>query len=304
MTISFDLKDLKSDLLNLLYEKGIPEFNITVKEYKNNKKGFLGAYSSMSQFRSKPLIRLDVQVHTETLHEMGEYTDYNLKKHVMETLAHEYGHVVEEFIKFDANQNKDKTVLNKLNSVFEDMEDFAEIFGKWVNNNDRMDSFELQVMQEIVEHYVNNVFLPESIAWVRQDKWKRELDYFLDSNEKSLTKYATAEGSFNKCTQVSEAIAQRMCKITDMDIKVVRFEGYKGDTSNIFPKWKRIPAINMVHYAILLDNQYVVDLTAKQFDSNADARQITHIDDINKTWNEMTVHQDYTIKKQNTKLKM
>lgn len=294
--ISFDLKDLKNELIGLLHEHGIPEFKITLKEYKNNPKGNLGCYRSMSQFRSNPIICLDIEAHKNTLIEIGEYDEYRLKNAVMDTLGHEYGHVIEEWIRWNAETSGNKDMLNKL-KAFENMEDFAEEFGRWINGTGYMSTYQLDAVMEIVDFYVKKLFEEESINWVRQPKWKRTLDYYLDTNEKSYASYASVEGSFNRCKQVSEAMAPRLANICDVDVKILRASGYKSSLENAHPKWKKIPHEHVVHYVVLLDNNFVVDLTSKQFNPDNPARLLLEKKDFDNLWQEVEVYQDYTQKK-------
>jgi hypothetical protein len=291
-----DFKVLKQDLLQLLHDHEIPEFNLSIKKFKSNKDECLACYRALSQFRDKPIMTLDVEQHKKSLEEEGIYNIVSLKNHVMDTLGHEYGHIMEEYVRVAAFETKDKTLVTKILDAFEDYEDFAEGVGKWMNKQFYNTDKQVEVIKEVVKFYVDNVFLPESIEWVRQEKWKRELDYFLDSNEKSLSGYGTVEGSFNKCKQASEAIASRLAKIPKLDVKVIRMEGYNGDLTQAHNKWKKLENEHIVHYAVLLDHNNVIDLTAKQFNPEMPERLILSLEEVKKSWNNVEIYQDYTVK--------
>ena len=86
--------------------------------------------------------------------------------------------MIEEFIRVDANRQQDKTYLNKLKAHFNDMEDFAEIFGNWLNGSIYVSEDQERTIKELVDYYVESNYPIEIIAWVQQDKWKREFDFF------------------------------------------------------------------------------------------------------------------------------
>lgn len=283
------LKNLKSELLKILHENGIPEFKITLKEYKNNPKKFLGCYRSLSQFRSNPIICIDINQHKETLKEMGEYNEYSFKSAIMDTLCHEYVHVIEEWIRFEAIEKNGKNILEKLNK-FEDMEDFAETIGKWMNGTNYLFNEQLKDVKEIMNFFIENVFEEDSINWVKQPKWKRLLDFHLDTNENHYSKLNSMEGSFNKCKRVSEHLANKLYLLdNDLNIKIIRLSGYNKSLNNAHKKWKNIDPFYMIHYAVLLEDNFVIDLTSKQFDNNNSLRAVKNLEDYKKDWLEMDI---------------
>ena len=158
-----NLKDIRPDFIVELHNIGIPEVDVTLKEYKKNPKQYLGCYRSMSQFGSRPIICIDTEIHTKILKEQDRFSELELKNAVMETLLHEYGHVIEEYIRFDARTNPNKTIINKLNT-FEDMEDFAESFARWVTGRESYFEDEVKLFKELIDFYVNKVFSPESVT--------------------------------------------------------------------------------------------------------------------------------------------
>ena len=256
-----EIKDCKKILMDELHEVGIPEFEIIIKDYKNHPKGYLGCYRSLSQFKSKSIISIDLEAHENILKEMENYSEVNLMRAVKETLLHH--------------------------------KDFAETFSRWKKGREILPIKKEEDLIEIVNHFVVKVFENESIAWVKQEKWKRELDYFLDKNEKSFSKYSTQDGAFNKCLQVSEAIAGRIKDCVD-NVKILRLTNYNGDLSKAYSGWKKIENFFVVHYVLLFDNIHVVDLAAKQSEERNPAGMISSMQVLEKDRWDITVHCDYS----------
>lgn len=291
-----ELKDIKPLFVTKLHDVGIPEFNITLKAFKSNPDGVLGCYRALSQFRKNPIVTVDIARHEEILKEEeldGGYmfTEESLKLNVMETLLHEYGHIIEEFIHVDARTEKNTKFLEMLEK-FEDMEDFAETFARWKNSRESISKEKESIFNQIINHFVETVFEPEAVAWVRQEKWKRELDYFLDTNEKAFLKYQTQEGAFDSCKRASHALAERM-QGKGFPIKVLRAEGYNGGLKDAHPKWKKMGASFIVHYVVEFNNEWVLDITSKQFNPNNPVRLILKKSEFIEQWNEVTVDKDY-----------
>lgn len=289
-----NIKELKNNLLEILHDNGIPELDITLKEYRNNPNESLGCYKSMSQFRARPIICVDIELHKKTLIELNDFDDIKYQESVMDTLAHEYGHVIEEFIRINKSKDNGQEAFKRLTGNFDDMEDFAELFGQWLNGKKSFLSLSQEkTIHELIEYYNQETFTPESLVWVKQEKWKRKLDGFLLKYEKSLEKYQTLEGSFNKCRQVSEAIGQRLSEL--MNVKILHLEDFKGDISNAHPKWQKLRKENMVHYVILIENEWILDLTSKQF--NPENPSVLIIDKKDLAWSQVDVFIDYNDKK-------
>lgn len=291
-----ELKSIKPEFLTKLHDAGIPEFGITLKSFKSNPNGVLGCYRSLSQFRKGPIITVDVDRHEEILREEESeeslmFTQDALKLNVMETLLHEYGHVIEEFIHVDANETKNYKYLNMLEK-FEDMEDFAETFARWRNGREFLTTEQKHVFNEVIKYFVDQVFEPEPIAWVRQEKWKRELDYFLDHNEKSFQKYETQEGSFDKCKRASYAIAERM-QGKGFPVKVLRSCEYNESLKDAHPKWKKMGREFIVHYVVEFNNEWILDVTSKQFNPENPVRLLMKKEDFQKSWSDVSIDKDF-----------
>ncbi len=282
-----ELKQIKEELISELQNIGIPEFKLTLKKYKKNPKGYLGCYRGLSQFRGNPIICIDIEKHEEELQKDYELTPKNLKENVMETLFHEYGHVVEEFIRKDSHGEGNKQILEKLYE-FRDMEDFAESFSRWISGRDPYSEEEENRFKDIVTYYVEKVFEPEAIAWVRQEKWKRELDFFLDHNEKSFDKFKTMIGAFDNCKIACEKVIKKMNHL-GLDMKILKLNGYSGDINKAHPKWQNCDKNNITHYVLEFNNEWIVDLTAKQFSESSPARLIAKKEEYIKSWSEFSI---------------
>ena len=290
-----DLKKLKKELISLLHENGIPEFELTLKDFKNNTKGYLGAYKGHSQFTSRIIVRLDIQNHITTLQNLNNFSPTTLKESIMDTLVHEYGHAIEEYVQMDEKRMKASSASLLLKNNFDDMEDFAEGFARLLNRPWMLNENQIDNYKTIVNYYVQKAFTPESINWVKQKKWKRTLDLFLDKNEKSYAHLDSLEGSFSCCRQVSESIGQRLANMGE-DVKILRLDGYKESFSNAHPKWQKVGNEFAVHYIVMMDNKWTVDLTAKQFDPNKPKVLILSKDELGKSWSQMEVFHDYSKK--------
>lgn len=79
---------------------------------------------------------------------------------------------------------------------------------------------------------------------------------------------ATSDGSFDRCTSASKALIEHLdgCSINALP---VRFSGIVGEYPEAHGRWKRIRPEFWTHYAILAEG-IVVDLTACQFDPDAE----------------------------------
>jgi hypothetical protein len=285
-----ELKQIKEELISELQNIGIPEFKLTLKNYRKNPKGYLGCYRSLSQFRGNPIICIDIEKHAEEISKDYMLTPERLKENVMETLFHEYGHVIEEFIRKDCYGEGNRQVLEKLYE-FRDMEDFAESFSRWISGRDTYSEEEETRFKDIVNYYVEKVFEPEAIDWVRQEKWKRELDFFLDHNEKSFDKFKTMIGAFDNCKIACEKVVKKMNHL-GLDIKILKLIGYSGDINQTHPKWQNIGKDNVIHYVLEFNNEWIVDLTAKQFSEKNPTRLIVKKEDYIKNWSEYSIKED------------
>lgn len=199
----------------------------------------------------------------------------------METLFHEYGHIIEEFIRYD-NSEGNKKILEKLYE-FRDMEDFAESFASWISKREIFFKEENNRFKDIINYYVEKVFTDESINWVRQEKWKRELDYCLDTNEKLFKKFETMIGALNNSKLACESLVKKMNSL-GLDIKILKLNGYLGDISLAHPNLVSCKKENIEHYVLEFNSEWIVDLTAKQFSENNSNRVIDKKENYTKNW--------------------
>lgn len=189
LTASF----LKEELLKRLHEVGIPEFDISVRiaseKTSIRKKHFLGFYRSMSQFFSKPYINISlINIYKKLLDDGNIYQEdsYDLvrsevKEHMIDTVCHEYGHVVEEFLHIsyrdkDHRNHSDSEKLEIINTFsnfqrdFDDNEDFAEQFGLWLAG--RCNFTNEESLFNIYDFFIRKNFLPESVECVKRSRLK------------------------------------------------------------------------------------------------------------------------------------
>jgi hypothetical protein len=127
------------------------------------------------------------------------------------------------------------------------------------------------------------------------NNWKIILDDFLKKNEKSFKKYETQNGAFNSCKQVSEALGERLAEKYNLDVKILRLDGFKGTLENAHKKWQKIGAEYVIHYVLLIESENIVDLTSKQFDENNPNVLIYKDIELDKYWNEYQIHKEYNI---------
>lgn len=214
----FNPKYIKGLLLNLLHEAGIPETNIQVKLYsfeknkKENKDGILGWYKSLSQFRNVPIMYYNI---TGIVNALEEYNlvdkdeDYEnlsvyIKDSIMDTICHEYGHVIEEFLHFNKNRVFSSNEKNDSFKIETDMEFdkfyknflprngfpanevFAEDFGISLSN--RIPFEEREGLVDMVEYYKRNLFNESALNWISQPKHIRDLDT-LFQEDKGMEKF-------------------------------------------------------------------------------------------------------------------
>ena len=123
------LKLLKQRFLARLTALGIPEWELIVAPMRKPRRGVVGYYSHMSQFRSRPRIVVDVA----TI--QGRYTSRSVgEEEILLTISHEYGHIMAEAIEH----------VNRVQSASErfkvpdwklefdgDEEEFAEDFARY-----------------------------------------------------------------------------------------------------------------------------------------------------------------------------
>ena len=162
------------------------------------------------------------------------------------------------------------------------MEDFAELFAKYINQDVYIELEQIQAIEDIIDYYKSSTFTPEYLAWSQKPVWEKEFQTLLKKFEKSNEKLKTVEGSFNKCLGTCESFYERMSEKTG--VSILRAEGYKSDLIHAHPKWQKFKSKEfMVHYVLCHDDK-VIDLTAKQFNTHANFPLIQSIEDFSKNW--------------------
>ena len=284
-TIMKTIKEYKQQLLDTLEDAGIPDTSITLKEPRKPKEGFLGWYRNRSQFGRNAIIYLDIAAHAEELEKID--CSMPLNKVVMDTLLHEYGHVIEEFITIDSQRKKDNNFLNKIQKNFNDMEDFAELFAKYINDDTFISPNQTKALREVIDYYKKEIFTENAIQWVAQPRWKRELDILMTRFKSTTEKLKTSEGSFNKCLATTESFYEQFSK--KADVQILRLEGYKGNLDNAHPKWQNFKNKDFIVHYVLKSNDIAIDLTVRQFDSKEEHPKYQNVSDLAKQWNEVEV---------------
>jgi len=180
-----EIYDYKELLIDRLESIGIPDYHFIIKEVNESSKsyrGVLGAYSKFSNLRGKPRFFLNVECHKNCLEDLHEGLDFNLestkdvlKNSIMDTLLHEYGHVIEEFFNYiNIDTPEFKRAKEVLLNEFDDMEDFAETFGRLANNSDLFSDEKTKNVWLIKDVFRDIVFTKESIKELENanKKWQ------------------------------------------------------------------------------------------------------------------------------------
>ena len=98
---------------------------ITIKFRTTLEPGWLGQYRSLSQFKSGPIFWVNSNI-TE-----DNYPDHDVHRIIVDTILHEYGHVIWEF-----GRLRDQKLYEMCEAVSDgDEEEFAETFAVVVSNN-------------------------------------------------------------------------------------------------------------------------------------------------------------------------
>lgn len=122
------IRNAKSRLIGELKKFQIDEDgNLIVAEVRKSRKGIVGYYSYMSQFRGRARIVVDVnEIRSAIMHEA------EVERQVYKTIAHEYGHVLAEFIAFHAHRGRPLDVPDWRDVFGGDEEEFAEDFARFI----------------------------------------------------------------------------------------------------------------------------------------------------------------------------
>lgn len=243
----FNPKYIKKKLLDCLHEAGIPERNIQVKLFpfekheKNKKKTALGWYVSNSQFKSAATMYYSVKNIVDALSEIEALNieNYNTVKErvhdvIMDTICHEYGHVIEEIVHFnnrrkfqDSEQDKKlkaEQIYLKFYESFDTHERFpanevfAETFGVSLSNGYPLD--EVEGLQDVIDYYNEEIFYDIDLIWVKQPKYLRQLD-LLFINDKAIGKfYEDGIGYLG----MSKHACERLIKVAQSKLPEVQVE--------------------------------------------------------------------------------
>lgn len=238
---------VKSILENKLHEVGIPETKMSVKlftleniEKKKNTKtkrdDWIGFYKAMSQFHSQPIMYYSITNVYVALKEFGAILDtdnYDTIKrevllNVVDTICHEYGHVIEEFLHVNhrrhwgegpkAEQMEKETAFEykEFYKNFDDNEEFAELFGITIARDNPLSDYE--GLQGVVNYFKRNLFTEESLEWINNPKEIRDV-YVEFQKDSGMDKFFDEEGMALLGT--SKQMCERMKKVIEK--KLVNF---------------------------------------------------------------------------------
>jgi len=130
----FSLKLAKAKFIARLHELGIPEWELIVATMRKPRKGVVGYYSNMSQFRSKPRVVVNVAEIQD------RYISYGvIEEEVLLTIAHEYGHIIAEALAYVNGRDCGAgrfTVPDWKVEFNGDEEEFAEDFARFCITHD------------------------------------------------------------------------------------------------------------------------------------------------------------------------
>lgn len=131
------LTKAKAQFMEKLAKHGL-EDNIVVANVRKSKKNRVGYYSSMSQFRSKPRIVVDVP----SIESHYEGSRMLVEEEILLTIAHEYGHVMAECIRELPRVSNGREAFKGLpdwkEEFDEDEEQFAEDFARFLVTYDAL----------------------------------------------------------------------------------------------------------------------------------------------------------------------
>ncbi|WP_434716057.1 hypothetical protein [Paraburkholderia sp. A3RO-2L] len=121
------LKQAKQRFQSILGNYGLVDNDLVCAIPRKSKPNVVGYYSHMSQFRSRARIVVDVAAIE------AEFPDDALgaSEQVHMTLAHEYGHVIAECIRFMESQGASFTAPTWRDEFENDEEEFAEDFARF-----------------------------------------------------------------------------------------------------------------------------------------------------------------------------
>lgn len=288
-----DINEYKEILIDKLESIGIPDYHFIIKEVNESQKnyrGVLGAYSVFSNLRGKPRFFLNVDCHKRCLEDMHGDLDFNLEvtqnvltNSIMDTLLHEYGHAIEEFFNHSEIDTQEfKKAKEILLNEFNDMEDFAETFGRLANQSDVFSDKKTKNVWFIKDTFRDIVFTKEAVKELEKPNHQREFECFLEVYAKSLVKLNDENKSFDQCKKMSEKLFDFMTEKSNA--KIIQLSGFNSDLENANKKWQNVNNRDfIIHYAILCDDK-VYDLTFKQFDKNSEFPLVKSKDEYLKDW--------------------
>ena len=232
---------IKSILENKLHDVGIPETKMSVKLFslediekkkksKTQRDDWVGFYKAMSQFHSQPIMYYNIANVYTALKEFGailENDGYETVKgevllNVVDTICHEYGHVIEEYLHVNhrrhwggspkAEEMGKETALEykKFYENFDDNEDFAELFGLTIARGNPLSDYE--GLQDVVDYFKRNLFTEDSLEWISNPKEIRDV-YVEFQKDNAMGKFFDEEGMALLGT--SKQMCERMKKVIE-----------------------------------------------------------------------------------------
>jgi hypothetical protein len=294
LKIKFE-KELLKNVKNVFFKKlkniGIPESVISLKLSDGVKNpDFLGFYKPYSNLRNNPIIYLNIDLHKKELKKVYEDINLNneegvnlLSEHLLITLSHEYGHVVEEFINkfYDKNEGLN-LALELLKRNFKDNEDFAEDFAKYINSDTFLEEYKIEAIKKILNVFKKETFTEYELIECEKPQWKNEFKEILTKYKNTFEELKTGNGSFNKCKQISKFLVSKFS--SNINATIIRLEEAKFNLFNGHQEWQKMGPFFAVHYAVLIDNETIIDLTFRQFDKTSDFPYILNTTDYLKKW--------------------
>jgi hypothetical protein len=184
----------------------------------------------------------------------------------------------------EAKRSNNFIFVNKIKKIFNKENDFSESFIKYINKDSFINDTESLMIEESIESYKNSTFTPESLCWVKQPKWKREIDHFIQTNKKFLKCCYTPYDAFKNDKYICELTEQLLSDT--IHVNILKCEGYQATLNNAYNELTTPQKI--IHYVLEINQDVIIDLTAKQFNSNHDVPTIISKQQLEKEWKSIT----------------
>lgn len=234
LTASF----FKEKLLNRLHQIGIPELDIRISiesESSSDKhQNRIGFYRQRSQFLSKPYMVLSLKNTYRSLVDYGHINNFssfedvktNVVENMIDTICHEYGHVIEEYLNVNYMRENSRDPNLEINKVFkdfkndfEDNEDFAEQFGLWLSRRDIMS--DENALAKVYNYYCKEVFSEYALEWVKLPKFQRDIVFILDNDKKMAKWDVISDDMVGQSLKVSQDIIKTL-KNSSFETKLIK----------------------------------------------------------------------------------